>query len=166
MGVLGKTIPPGSAGKPTRTGAHRAGTGLGADESTAPINTRILMLIGKNIHGRDGSSLICQHQWPQKVSGSVSWLPSAEQPLSLPGQWSPSAFPRALPLCQAGVQGCTSKLGESRPSSHSGASHSPWGFPTSHLLGGRVSLAPGTPSHSQRGATWVLLFIHLSCMWK
>lgn len=42
-----------------------------------------------------------------------------------PTQWGPSTFPRTLPLCQAGAQGCTSKLGESRPSSQSGASHSP-----------------------------------------
>lgn len=41
---------------------------------------------------------------------------------------------------QAGAQGCTAKLGDNRPSSHSGASHSPYRVRTSYFLGDKVPL--------------------------
>lgn len=164
MGVVGKAIPPGSAGKPTRTGTHRGETGLGADQITAPINTWNRDDFdgdwGKKKNPWKGLEwLICWCWWPQKVSGSVSWLPSAEQTLS-PQSVEPLNIPYRL-----GHRDAQPSLEITGPAPTLEHPTALTGFPLPISLGIRFPCSRDFHPF-QRGATWVLLFIHLSCTWK
>lgn len=116
---------------------------------------------GKKIYARDwrGSSLICWCWWPQKVSRSVSWLPPSEQPLSPPVSEASQHSPGLFPCARLGHRDAHPSLESSAPTlEHPQSLGSPhFSFPW-----GQGSLAPGTPIHSQKGATWVPLLIHLS----
>lgn len=107
--------------------------------------------------------LVLDTTW--KASRSVSWLPPAEQPLS-PQSVGPLNIPQDSSSVPGWGTGMHIQMWREQAQIPLWSIPQPLGGPYFPFPWEQGSLAPGTPIHSQRGATWVLLLIHLSYSWK